>query len=504
MSLSLRVGISGMIPKFVGLALVALVSRVMGCGISWTVPTTYFDGVDEKGHVCYSRQIGEVDFGEQLKLPLIINFRSDRESSSPYLGKGWILALLDSSFVQTGENAFLMTQPDGWVRPFFRAKASETVLNGGSWKAEIKGDTISAYASCGWKLVYTKGRLTSIGTSKNRNLELVYSGNKVMELREAGAAKLVVEFDEAAGRARTLAFNGKQIWIAQAERPRVQVINGQNVIGGMDQSLHQLSGAVAKTGQHFTFAVDDKLRPTLNISGIDVPDRLFVWDGGTKLILKDGELKYDITPGAVAWQNAGIARTNAAGQRESWRIDGAKGEETFELHNGVIQQRKWFTSGVLKGLLRSSIETQGGREISNRKYSYDQQGRPLRLIDRVDGVVNYYYNSAGETEFSGSAEAYEQLLMRELQLLAAYDAAEASQQEASAYKLAIFYLEQRKNSSAARKWTKRLGDSDNAVTVMLRLLETQDAESRQSGFKALLDLYPDQRERLDALAQNYR
>ena len=103
---------------------------------AWVSPSSkglepHFDGVDGKGHVCYSHQIAELDLGSDLKLPLIINFRSDRESSSTCFGKGWVLPLLESNIVQTAEDVFLMTQPDGWVRHFYRRNHGDTVLDGG-------------------------------------------------------------------------------------------------------------------------------------------------------------------------------------------------------------------------------------------------------------------------------------------------------------------------------------------------------------------------------------
>src|SRR5579862_4047607 len=113
--------------------------------------TNHFDGVNSQGYVAYWEKVGDLDLGDDLKLPMFIGFRSNKENGepSPYLGQGWILPLLESNFVQTGENTFLMMQPDGWNNYFLRDNPNDTVLRGSSgWRAEITNDTITAWAPC--------------------------------------------------------------------------------------------------------------------------------------------------------------------------------------------------------------------------------------------------------------------------------------------------------------------------------------------------------------------
>lgn len=372
---------AGLINLLEAALLICLVSSARGCGIDWSVPVTHFNGVDAKGHVCYSEQIEEVDFGDGLKLPLIINFRSDRESSSPYLGKGWILALLDSNFVQTGENAFRMTQPDGWVRPFYRGKPSDTVLDGGpEWKAEIKGDIITAWAGCGWRLTYLRGRLLSVGTPKDRKLELFYSDNKIVELREAGATKLSVEFNPESSKARALSFNGKRLEITQAERPQVQVIKRQNIIGGMDRSLRSLTVANQKSVHEFEFGVNDTLNPTLRILGKGEPERIFTWNPSNKLIVADGVWNYKIAPGEATWENAAINRVNGQGESDSWHLDLIKGVETIVKPNGIKTVITRFVSGKAIGKIRTEKAIfPDGKEIVTRRAVYDETGALVRM-----------------------------------------------------------------------------------------------------------------------------
>lgn len=351
-----------------------------GCGISWTVPVTHFDGVDERGYVCYSQRIAEIDLGEGLKLPLIINFRSDRESSSPYLGKGWILALLDSRFVQTGESSFEMLQPDGWVRPFYRDGADSSILNGGAdWKAEIKGELIIAFAGCGWKLTYTKGRLTSIGTPKNRHLKLVYSGGKVVEFEEKGASRLSVEFDPANGQARSLSFNGKRLVISHDQRPRVETVAGQNVVAGTDQSLSRISPGGGSDVGAFQFSVDSQLNPMLAVTALPGLPREFAWDPKTRLVSSDGIWSYEFPvehrpPSVVSFKRRSPEGT------ESFHIDQRVGLEESSATNGERTIRRWFISGKMSGKPRSLETISAGGVKTTTRMVYDETGKLVREV----------------------------------------------------------------------------------------------------------------------------
>jgi hypothetical protein len=225
------------------LAFLATEGPGRACGLDWTLPANHFDGVNEWGYVSYWEKVGDLDLGDGLILPLTINFCTSRDGwSSPYLGQGWILPLLDSNFVQVDERTFRMVEPDGRIRMFWRGNSNDTILgSAGGWKAEINGDQINAYASCGWKVSYLKGHIVGLSTPKNQQLDFAYSGNTVVAIREKGATRLSIERDVASGRVNALVFSGKRIEIALDEKPRVQNIAGQNVVAGMAESLKSIA-----------------------------------------------------------------------------------------------------------------------------------------------------------------------------------------------------------------------------------------------------------------------
>jgi hypothetical protein len=373
----------------VGMLFALVPHRLFGCGLDWTLPVNHFDGVNEQGYVAYWEKVGEVDLGDDLKLPLVIGFRSNHETGipSPYLGQGWIMPLLESSMVQTGENSFVMMQPDGWNNLFLRKDA--TILNGSAgWMAEIKGDKIIASAPCGWRLEFYKGHIISMTTPKNRKLEFDYSGNVVTAMRENGVARLSVE-QESTGQVKALLFNGKRMEIAQDQKPRVQNIAGRNVVGGMERSLKSLNPSNG-TSKSFEFAVNDKVQPTLKITSQANTERLFTWDPATKRIACDNDWTYNITPNV----DASIKRIRH-GEIEMWSREPQKGLETSLLSNGNQEVIHRFASGPLSGAVRKIQQVAHG--VSQTVYSatYSEIGKLLR--ENVGATVfEYKYDASAK------------------------------------------------------------------------------------------------------------
>ena len=206
-------------------ALALSAGRLFGCGISWKAPTNHFDSVNERGFLSYWAQISTFDFGNGLEIPLIVNFRSNRDSISPYGGYGWLVTLLESSVVQLEENRFMVVQPDGWNRYFGRKSASDTTLLGdGGWAAELKGNRFAAWANCGWKLVYVNGKISSMVSPQNRSFDWVRSGDRVTEIREGGTAKLAVKWNDAGTEMTAIEADGRKVTFERKNKTRVQTV----------------------------------------------------------------------------------------------------------------------------------------------------------------------------------------------------------------------------------------------------------------------------------------
>ncbi len=378
-----------------------ILSGGLACGIDEGLPQQPFDGVNKLGKLSYWRHLDDIDFGQGLTLPLNINFRSDRKKSSPYLGAGWLLPLLQMTLVQRDEDHFLMRQPNGSVTLFKRMKNNQdkTLLRGnGAWMAQITGqETISAWAKCGWKLNFTNGKITTMLTPQNREISFDYKNNMVSSVQIDGAPVLTVDFDPQSGGANGLSFNGKSIKFEKDQKPSIQHIGGQNLVGAVDQSLHKITFPDG-TSESYDFAVDSKMEPTLTISGLT--NRSFIWDPRTKTVLKDGNWIYNITPGGKhnAAGNAQIERTNALGQSEYWFKDKTNGEKITEDIDGTLTKATWFTSGSLKNKDKEVDQIKDGKTITSDRYVYDENGRVIREVDQDGGVKQYLYNKDGKLD----------------------------------------------------------------------------------------------------------
>ncbi len=375
---------------------------VEACGTDWSVPRSHFDGVNEQGFALFVDTIGALQVSEDFQLPIRLIFRSDWNSRSPYAGSGFLVPLLESRIEQLDDNTFRMWQPSGWYLLFWRSKENPNILNGQSgWKAEIQKDMITVWADCGWKLSYLKGKIVGMdtppkkghGLSKGHKLDFMYMNDRVASVRVDAVEKLSVEFDSSSGEPKALSLNGKRIGIEFGQKPRVQNINGQNLLGGMDRSLNKLTFADG-TAKTYEFGVNDKLQPTLKVG-----DRLITWDPQNRRILKDGDLTYEIKADEKnLFANAEIKRTNGKGESNYWFDDRARGTEIVE-ENGVRKIFSRFTTGKVSGKIRRIEERQGDTVKAMYKASYDEKGRLIREIEegyaKTSKIRSFNYDAEG-------------------------------------------------------------------------------------------------------------
>jgi len=95
---------------WMGLLAIVVTEKAQGCGIDWILPRSHFEGVNEQGHVLYCEKIGDLDVAKDLQIPLHIMFKSEWMANSPYLGKGWMLPLLESRIEQMTERSYRLWQ----------------------------------------------------------------------------------------------------------------------------------------------------------------------------------------------------------------------------------------------------------------------------------------------------------------------------------------------------------------------------------------------------------
>ena len=375
-------------------------SSLKACGLSEDVPTTHFPGVDEYGDVRYWDKIADIDLGGGLIMPLSIGFGSDWNQSSPCLGYGWALPLLDSHIVQKNEYSFEVLQPDGYTRPFMRDAKDPTLLSGGpGWMGKVDGDhTITLWASCGWKMIYKEGKIVSMSTPKGKTLTFERDASgAVTEITEGTLVLLKVEQDYPTVKI-TLENQGgiqgpggeKTIVLTQVEKPRIEIVDGTNAVAATDWSLGRVvvngDEAQAKT---FSYTPTASLQLEITIqNGADAPSRQIVWNTVTHFIVSDGEWTYKITPAGQKGYKAAIDRKNTQGGEEFWHQDDVMGQETTLSLDGTKRIETWFTSGVLAGKQRNQIILLNNKIINKNSWSYNEQGNLIRSV-RDGASIDY-------------------------------------------------------------------------------------------------------------------
>jgi hypothetical protein len=379
-------------------------SWAIGCGLDWRLPHVHFEGVEEHGYVAYWEKIGEADLGDRLVIPVYINFNSHREASSPTLGKGWIVPLLESHVEPLDENSMKVVMPDGWTFTFYRNGNTETWRGNAGWVGETNNTIFTITAPCGWRIKFDQGKIQQIENGGSRALTYRYNGGVATEVDEGGKPVVQVEGSPATGIATDIVIGGRKIDIAQAQRPRVVTKLNQNFIAGFDQSLSQLHWPDGRT-ETFAFGTDKDLWPTLAIAETAQPDRDFTWNAETRQIKSDGTWTYHLQP---VGDHLRFDRMSSGGQSESYEADDGKGMTMEKLANGPEIVTYRFTNGLLAGRIRKMAEQNGRAQKALYTASYYPTGRLMRELVYPDRLRTYAESGKLLKETEGKEILYEQ------------------------------------------------------------------------------------------------
>ena len=365
---------------------------VQAGGFDWRLPMSHYASVDDTGCVSYWQKLSDVDFGDHLRLPLVVGFRTRYEDGPPsaYLGRNWIMPLLESRIVQWDENKFELLKIDGTTTILRRDGAAALHLNGDDGcTAAIHGNTINVSMD-GWAADFTEGRLVALRAPNGRQLRFQRFG-----IDENGVVKFAVAPASGSEGNLSLRLNGKEpIVLEMGNRPVVRSIAGKNVISGLARSLSavQFPGGDSIA---FDYSPDKEGYPTLHVSGSDNEKKSFRWDALTKHVLSDGEWTYHVRPLGPNAGFAEISRVNPQGQQESWCYDDARAEEATTDVNRSTEVIQWFASGEMAGYPRRIVRTENGsaadgtKSVSSIHFSYDKEGRPLRIVVKKTDLPEY-------------------------------------------------------------------------------------------------------------------
>jgi hypothetical protein len=465
------------------ICIVAGVTAVMGispltaCG-DFRMPSNHFEGVSSQGYVSIWKQLDSINLGD-VSLPILLGAQTYRAIPSGELGSGWIMPLFDSGIVQRDENTFDMITPDGTMDFFSRDGADPNILHGSSgWTAEIQGSDIIVHSKCGsgWKMVFRQGKLDMLSKSNHELRIQRDQQSRPTGISENGISRLALTRDEKTGLVSALEMNGKKYLFGYDGKPRIENVGGQNLVGGVEPSLHQITYPQEMGGkkENYDFAVTEKMLPELKITDAQGKERMIVW-GLDGRMLQDGEWSYKITPSRETRANAAIERTNQQNQKEYWFKDDPNGKETLVGLDGTKTEKSWFTSGPAHGKTRKIVQTAGEVKKVLEQCFYDEKGKMIRKIDHNRISTFFKYDTKGK-RLSELIDVTNPLIKKqEADLLQAVATAkEGSERDKKLSKLCYFYIHTLQTPEKASVLLNKISSPANRFGPLLHLTAYTD------------------------------
>lgn len=366
---------------------------VVGCGLHWHAPRQHFTHVQSQGRLSYHETWGGLRLSDGFELPLVVNFDSGREWSSPVLGAGWMFTLGDSYATKTADDVYKLVMPDGYHYKFRRRpdKGENVWFGNRGWRAQERPDGgFRAAAPCGWTIEWREGKIEKMITPQGKTIDYVRENGRLQQIREQGRVLLELVYGQQSDQVKKLVMDGQTIELDFEKRPLVQRIDGRKVVGALAPALTSATwseatgSAESRPPREYLFKTDNRLRPTLEILADGQRDRLFGWDAVTGRIRTDNDWTYQIKPGKRANDRAAITRTNTQGQSEYWHK--VRGKETTIALDGTKTVREWFVSGPARGNERRVAKN--GETVYQA--TYDENGL---LIREVKGPFMIIYDT---------------------------------------------------------------------------------------------------------------
>lgn len=353
----------------------------LACGSLWKEPRGPIQGVDEQGHALYIQRLGNFSIGEELTLPVWLKFRADDGRHSKFLGAGWSIPLLESQIVQVDEGSFILYQPDGWTRRFYRASPdSNVLLDQGGWKGEINNKTITVWAECGWSFSYQNGYLTTISTPRGKKIKFNRGERKISAVvPSTGQTIQLSRKDDST----VLEAPGIQATFVLDRRPiSGSVQNGTPVVDHLVPSLGRIEVADGRK-TIFEYGVDPSGDVVLEVREPFGIKSEFAWNS-LGIATRFNDWSYFV-------ENLGATysirrKRESDGAFQEYKIQPNSNRSVFN-DNGRETVLSVHRVGLAAGALRERTVSDGGRLVSSRKYSYNEQGHLLRVLKEGGAVA---------------------------------------------------------------------------------------------------------------------
>lgn len=353
-----------------------------------------FSEMDVTGHVYHELRLPANISVDGIELPLKIVFDAKTVSSSTLGTCGWSFPIFDSNVAQIDEQHFQVLLPDGKILQLQRDMENTSVLHGfGGWAGYISPKEIALSNAGGDKILFRNGRISSWETKGNK---FSYSVSNLTDYQLTKNGRLILQTKPISDSiVRIVADGYPSIDIAITKAPRVGQISGKNVVTSLVRSISSVF-VDGKAIERLDYSVDESGYPTVKINSMTE----IRWNPINRLVRSVNDTDYESSyVGGSPSENRHlkiVQRNTFGGQRVfEEESDGATTQNTSpDGHKVTITT---FTSGILKGKLKSFIKEKSGALIERKTIAYNEFGNPIRETT-VDGtgqnaLLKYKYNA---------------------------------------------------------------------------------------------------------------
>lgn len=382
------------------------------CGTGFSVPSFHFDSISRDGSLYFADQWLSIDAGEGLRVPVVANFDNTRETISPYLGKGWRLALFESHAVELSESRVAVIMPDGYRFVFVKGADGAYTGNHG-WKGLVSGDRFRIGAKCGGaEIEFQKGLIKGLHLG---DLKLVFdrtADGRVAAVKKVGQNRdaITVQYTAGGEFQGLVTGDGEKLSIEkELVEPDINEEKTASALAAPVLSLSRVS--FEKMGTYRTYTRSEKGgRSSLEIETPAGTHRHFEWDKSTKRVVSDGFWTYRTVLSGDAYD---IERTSERGT-ERWLNNPTHGFEEELSVDGTLTRTFFAKSGPLRNLLRKRDVKIGDTWRTVLSRFYDGEGRLIKERDEqnhVEKTVDYHGENVVETIRDAAGSVVQECVM---------------------------------------------------------------------------------------------
>lgn len=308
-----------------------------------------FEGVDRQGHVFLIVRLGDLG-----KVPLCAYWTSRKNVSSPLLGDGWCLPLLEGRLVPSVESEVQFFQPDGFMRTLTRGRKDPRNLSSGVWRGreEEEGNALLSAdfgAECGKvSIAFHGGRMVTLRCAEG-SFGFSYKGREIGQVTLDGTTVLkVVRSSREPNRIEFKLAGGQASAVCEKRSDGLALV------------------AADGTRHDFSFG-GEQWSPTLTADGV-----VYRWGRSRGKVRSIGDWTYQVGDPEPEWNNVRIERKRKDGQKELYWFNLANGKGEYCTADGERYVWARFPSGDFYGLMRWSEKTRGKQLLHRHDYTYDE------------------------------------------------------------------------------------------------------------------------------------